>query len=90
LLEGSLRNVGEESFSAGMIGASNPQAPQQIGVFHRSQVKLGKTALHDLPEGAKLIPGMTVTAEIKVGNRSVLSYFLDPLRRGFSESIREP
>jgi HlyD family secretion protein len=90
LLEGSLRNVGEESFSAGMIGASNPQAPQQIGVFHRSQVKLDKTALHDLPEGAKLIPGMTVTAEIKVGNRSVLSYFLDPLRRGFSESIREP
>jgi len=53
-------------------------------------VTLADTALHDLPEGTKLIPGMTVTAEIKVGTRSVISYFLDPIRRGFSESIREP
>ena len=32
---------------------------------------------------------MTVTAEIKVGERTVLSYFLYPLLRGFDESIRE-
>jgi HlyD family secretion protein len=90
LLTGKLRAVGEDSVSAAMIGASNPQAPQQVGVFHRSQVTLNDTVLHDLPAGTKIIPGMTVTAEIKVGSRSVISYFLDPIRRGFSESIREP
>ena len=35
-------------------------------------------------------PGMTVTAEMKVGHRSVISYFLYPLLRGLDESIREP
>jgi HlyD family secretion protein len=31
-----------------------------------------------------------VVAEIKVGRRSVLSYFLYPLLRGLDESLREP
>jgi hemolysin D len=43
-----------------------------------------------LPEGARLIPGMTMSAEIKVGSRTVLGYFLNPITRGLSESIREP
>jgi HlyD family secretion protein len=35
-------------------------------------------------------PGMTLTAEMKVGSRRVISYFLYPLLRGLDESIREP
>jgi HlyD family secretion protein len=37
-----------------------------------------------------MIPGMAVTAEMKAGRRSVISYFLYPLLRGLDESIREP
>jgi HlyD family secretion protein len=33
---------------------------------------------------------MTVTTEVKVGRRRVISYFLYPLLRGLDESIREP
>jgi hemolysin D len=33
---------------------------------------------------------MSLMAEIKVGSRSVISYFLNPLLRGFREAIREP
>jgi HlyD family secretion protein len=33
---------------------------------------------------------LTTTAEVKAGDRSVLSYFLYPLVRGLDESIREP
>ena len=43
-----------------------------------------------MPEHFRLIPGMAVTAEIKAGGRSVISYFLYPLLRGLDESIREP
>ena len=32
---------------------------------------------------------MAVTAELKVGRRSGISYFLYPLLRGLDESIRE-
>jgi HlyD family secretion protein len=41
------------------------------------------------PERIQMIPGMAVTAELKVGRRSVISYFLYPLLRGLDESIRE-
>ncbi len=44
----------------------------------------------DLPQGAGLVPGMTLSAEVKTGTRTVLDYFLDPLERGLSESLREP
>jgi HlyD family secretion protein len=40
-------------------------------------------------ERFQMIPGMAVTAEMKVGRRSVISYFLYPLLRGLDESIRE-
>ena len=88
MLEGRLRSIGEDSFSS---QTSTPGAVQSAGgVYHRSQVALTSTHLRDLPEGTHLIPGMTVTAEIKVGSRTVLSYFLYPLRQVLSNSLREP
>jgi HlyD family secretion protein len=43
-----------------------------------------------LPEHAKLLPGMTLSAELLVGKRSVMSYLLWPLTKAAKESIREP
>ncbi len=31
-----------------------------------------------------------MSAEIKVGTRTVIAYFLNPILRGLHESIREP
>jgi hemolysin D len=53
-------------------------------------MSLTSTALRNVQDSYRLIPGMTVAAEIKSGERSVLSYFLYPLIRGLDESIREP
>ena len=39
---------------------------------------------------ARLLPGMTVTSELVVGKRSVLSYIFWPLTKTMAESIREP
>jgi HlyD family secretion protein len=91
LLQGRLRAVGEDSVSTNAMAAAAPGSALPIpGVVHRSQVELSGAELHDLPAGTRLIPGMTLTAEIKVGSRSVISYFLYPIMRGFDESIREP
>ena len=46
--------------------------------------------LTDLTPGTGLMPGMTLSAEIKTGTRTVLDYFLEPLMRGLNESLREP
>jgi HlyD family secretion protein len=58
--------------------------------FYRARVRLVDTQLRDVPETYRLLPGMTVAAEIDVGDRTVLSYFLYPLLRGLDESVREP
>jgi len=47
-------------------------------------------ALRAVPTDTRLAPGMTITAEIRVGERSVISYFMYPLVKAFDEGIREP
>jgi membrane fusion protein, hemolysin D len=87
-LAGRLRSIAEDSFSP-----TNPEpgaAAVTGGSVHQSEVSLMSTKLHDLPAGTHLIPGMTVTAEVNVGSRSVLSYFLYPLSGGLRDSFREP
>jgi hemolysin D len=87
-LDGRLRSIAEDSISP--ADPAPGAAALGAGFFHQSEVAFATTKLHDLPEGTHLIPGMTVTAEINVGSRSVLSYFLYPLSSGLSESFREP
>jgi hemolysin D len=91
LLAGRLRSIGEDSVTpAGSAGAIPVAGQGSAGIFHRCQIALTSTQLNQLPEGARLIPGMAVSAEVKVGSRSVISYFIYPIQRGFRESIREP
>jgi len=40
-------------------------------------------------EKIEIIPGMTATAEIKTGQRTVMQYLLKPITRGLSESLHE-
>lgn len=58
--------------------------------FYRTRIGLSGTTLRNVPEGFRLMPGMKVRAEIKVGHRSVISYFLYPVIRALDESMREP
>ena len=61
----------------------------QTAALHSGRITLTGT-LTNLPPGTVLLPGMTLTADIKSGTRTVLDYFLEPLMRGLSESLREP
>lgn len=92
-LEGTLRDVGQDSFSQRddtSLGSSASPIRAGASAFHRGHVELTKIDLERMPEGAAVIPGMTVSAEIKVGSRSILSFFLWPILRGMGESLREP
>jgi HlyD family secretion protein len=93
-VQGRLASVSEASFSSqggdGEAQGQTQRRPTMGGAFHRVRVELVDTKLDRMPEGARLIPGMTVSADIKVGSRSVLSYFLNPVTRGLDESMREP
>lgn len=63
----------------------------ETGGGARHPLRIRITALPDrLAAGAHLTPGMTLSADIETGTRTVLDFFLDPLARGLSESLREP
>ncbi|WP_247554509.1 HlyD family type I secretion periplasmic adaptor subunit [Bradyrhizobium sp. 138] len=83
---GEVGVISQDSFSpeAKAEGVRRSSAP-----YYRVLIDLRDTHLR-LPSGrVQLIPGMAVTAEMKVGQRTVISYFLYPLLRGLDESIRE-
>jgi len=90
MLAGRLRSIGADSSSPNGAGGDLSSVGQGSGVFHRSRVELTDTKLSGLPPGTHLFPGMSLMAEIRVGSRSVISYFFNPILRGFRESIREP
>jgi HlyD family secretion protein len=43
-----------------------------------------------VPAGFRLMPGMPVTADIKVGKRTVLAYLLERIIPVTKEGMREP
>ncbi len=82
-LTGYLKSIGEDT----LIDRTNPQA----GPYYQVRISLNKDSkLHNVPEDTRLIPGMTLSAEIVVGKRTVISYILYPMIKVFDESIREP
>ena len=82
-IAGTLRSVSRESYAPEGEGATGP-------AMHRGQIAVGASHLRDLPPDGGVQPGMTLTADIKVGTRSVLGFFLEPIARGLRESLREP
>jgi HlyD family secretion protein len=83
-LKASVRMIAEDAFSR---DGSNPASP---AAYYVSRIDLGNSKLKKLAARERLLPGMTVSAEIVVGKRTVLSYLLWPLTKALDESIREP
>lgn len=81
-LEGGLRTISQDAFRR--------DAGAGADAYYGGRIALLTTRLEHLPENARLLPGMTLSAEIKVGKRSVMSYLLWPLMKASAESIREP
>jgi hemolysin D len=83
-LSGKVRTVSDDSF------APDPKKDGRQRPYYKARVEVTAADLRDVPRTVHLIPGIAVTAEIKAGERTILSYFLYPLLRGLDESIREP
>lgn len=58
-------------------------------LMYRVRVELSQPYVGDPMEGRIVTPGMSITADVRLGNKSVLAYLLKPLRalsdRAFSE-----
>lgn len=91
---GKVRIVSGDSFTAAdeqrtRTGAV-PLAPGSAEPFFRARIAVEQLALHNVPAGFRLAPGMPVTADIKVGKRTMLDYLLGRILPITSEGMREP
>jgi HlyD family secretion protein len=98
--KGRVRTVSADSFTNPMedrnkvlkpIGQQADSTSDDFGpVYYRDRVTLEEIKLHDLPANFRMTPGMPVTAEIKVGERTALGYMLGRIVPHMSEAFREP
>lgn len=62
---------------------------EQRGLIFSMQLRMAKNTITVNGKDVNLMPGMAVTAEVKTGKRRIIEFFLAPLLRAKSESIRE-
>ena len=94
MAHGTLRFISADSFTA-QDEQRNPTGSVPLPAnstvpYYRARISLDRVELHDTPEGFHIIPGMPITADIKVGKRTVLKYLLGRVLPVTSEAMREP
>jgi hemolysin D len=70
-------------------GHSTRSPSDDEGPVFAARVSLDRTAMQIEGKEVNLAPGMAVTAEIKTGERRIISYLLSPLRKYRQDSLRE-
>ncbi len=81
--KGTVKTISEGSFTSD--DGNVARAP-----FFKVRIGLTDTRLRGVPETFRLIPGMTLMADIMVGKRTILSYLVEGGMRTGSEAMREP
>jgi HlyD family secretion protein len=83
-LDGKVRTISEDAFKRDISSKDGADA------YYLTNIALDATNLRNMLDQSRLLPGMTVNAEIVVGKRTIMSYLAWPLTKGLDEAIREP
>jgi hemolysin D len=62
---------------------------EQLGLVYRARVAMEDASIDVDGRLVKLSPGMTVTAEVKTGQRRLIEFLMSPVIRALKESARE-
>ncbi len=94
MAHGTLRVVSANSFTAQdeqrNVSGTVPIPTNSAEPFYRARITLDRVALHGVPDGFQLAPGMPVTADIKVGKHTMLAYMLSRVLPVTNDAMREP
>ena len=64
-------------------------SPSSFNSEQMGSVYLVKLEITDVPDGINIVSGLSGSVEIKTDKRTVMEYFLDPIMKGFGESLKE-
>jgi hemolysin D len=92
---GTVRTLSASSFTSqddqrNPTGAVPLPNGSTVPFYFRARITIDRIDLRNTPKGFRLIPGMPVTADIKVGKRTVMEYLLSRVMATTSEGMREP
>ncbi len=96
LASGTVRTISADSFTgvdeqrSKFGGSAVPVAQSSTEPFYRARIAIDRVELHGVPEGFRVAAGMPITADIKVGKRTMLSYLMTKVLPVASEGMREP
>jgi len=82
-IEGMVKWVSEDAFTIDDNGVVTP-------AYYRVRVTITAIKLIDVPSTFRLIPGMTLAGDVKVGTRALGAYLIGGLVHGAGEAMREP
>lgn len=80
---GSVRWISEGAFTQDDNGTA-------VDPYYKARIELTEVRLYSVPDSFRLVPGMTLIADINVGSRSVFMYILRGVIRTLNEAMREP
>jgi hemolysin D len=81
--EGKVRWISEGSFTTDQNGAPVP-------AYYKARCTVEHMNFINVPANFRLMPGMTLTGDVKVGTRSVIRYVMGGFVHGAGEAMREP
>ncbi len=84
VLHAKVSSISEDAFRRESPAGSG------LDAYYVSRIAIANPRLKLMGDRNRLLPGMTLNAEIVVGKRSVMSYLVWPLTKALDESIREP
>lgn len=100
---GRVLKISDDSFTDPTLGQTNgqstqptisTQAPQNLGTapvyYYRAYVSIDRLELRHTPEAFRLMPGMPLQVDIKVGKRTILEYLFNKIIPFLNEGMREP
>jgi hemolysin D len=84
------RNKPPEKTAEARPGSENASSePRGQELVYAARISVDRTHMEIENKRVNLSPGMAVTAEVKTGSRTIISYLLSPLMRYKQESLRE-
>ncbi len=81
-LKGELIYISEDTYTESLSGDK--------GAFYRGLVDIPTRQLASLPPKFSLTPGMLASADMKVGEKRIITYLANPILKGFSSAFSEP
>ena len=92
MAEGAVATISPDSFTAQAEARNPTSAVPELATepYYRGRISIDRVKLRSVPPGFHITPGMPVTADIKVGRRTVLAYLFGLIAPVASEGMREP